>query len=99
MSDSAQRRQSSHREIDLLKQPSPFPNLSAAAVSSRHILRSMKMIGCNYSGLLTGVPVAREVANFLACPLDLILIRRLLIGSEVEIATSALSNVAGGDSR
>jgi len=92
----AQRRQSSHRRNDLLKQPSPFPNLSAAGRELAPGLSEYKndpdaiVLGI----ALAGVPVAREVANFLHAPLDLILIRRLLVGDRVGSHICAV-NVAG----
>jgi len=43
---------------------------------------------------LAGVPIAYEVARFINCPLDLILIRRLLIGDEPGAHICAV-NVAG----
>ncbi|HXI74421.1 MAG TPA: phosphoribosyltransferase family protein [Pyrinomonadaceae bacterium] len=80
----------------MLKQPSPFPNLSAAG-------RELALRLSEYENdpdaivlgvALAGVPVAREVANFLSAPLDLILIRRLLVGDEVGEHICAV-NVAG----
>src|SRR5258708_39601287 len=81
----AWRRKSSHRRNDLLKQPSPFPNLRKAGCELAPRLSEYKndpdaiVLGV----ALAGVPVAREVANFLHATLDLILIRRLLVGDEV----------------
>jgi len=80
----------------LLKQPSPFPNLSAAGRElAPHLAEYENDPDAIVLGIaLAGVPVAREVANFLHAPLDLILIRRLLIGSEVGSHICAI-NVAG----
>ena len=80
----------------MLKQPSPFPNLSAAGRELAPRLAEYAndpntvVLGID----LGGVPVAREVASFLNAPLDLILIRRLLIGDEVGSHICAV-NVAG----
>jgi len=80
----------------LLKQPSPFPNLSAAGCELAPRLAEYAndpntvVLGID----LGGVPVAREVASFLNAPLDLILVRRLLIGDEVGSHICAV-NVAG----
>ena len=80
----------------MLKQPSPFPNLTAAGRELAPLLSEYEndpdaiVLGV----ALAGVPVAREVANFLHVPLDLILIRRLLIGDEVGSHICAV-NVAG----
>ena len=80
----------------MLKQPSPFPNLSAAGCELAPRLAEYAndpntvVLGV----ALGGVPVSREVASFLNAPLDLILIRRLLIGDEVGSHICAV-NVAG----
>ena len=80
----------------MLKQPSPFPNLSTAGRELSPGLADYEndpdtiVLGI----ALGGVPVAREVANFLNAPLDLILIRRLLVGDEVGSPICAV-NVAG----
>ena len=80
----------------MLKQPSPFPNLSTAGLELAPRLAEYEndpdaiVLGI----ALAGVPVAREVANFLSAPLDLILIRRLLVGAEVGSHICAV-NVAG----
>ena len=80
----------------MLKQPSPFPNLSAAG---RELAPRLAEYANDPNTVvlgiaLGGVPVAREVASFLNAPLDLILIRRLLIGDEVGSHICAV-NVAG----
>lgn len=80
----------------MLKQPSPFPNLSAAGRQLAPRLSEYEndpdviVLGI----ALAGVPVAREVADFLHARLDLILIRRLLNGNEVGAHICAV-NVAG----
>ena len=80
----------------MLKQPSPFPNLSKAGCELAPRLSEYKndpdaiVLGV----ALAGVPVAHEVADFLHAPLDLILIRRLLVGDEVGSHICAV-NVAG----
>jgi putative phosphoribosyl transferase len=92
----AARRQSSHRRNDLLKQPTRFPDLSAAGRALSPQLAEYKndpnaiVLGI----ALGGVPVAREVANFLEKPLDLILIRRLLVGDQAGSDICAV-NIAG----
>jgi putative phosphoribosyl transferase len=80
----------------LLKHASPFPNLSTAGRELAPRLAEFEndpdtiVLGI----ALGGVPVAREVANFLNTPLDLILIRRLLVGDEAGSHICAVS-VAG----
>lgn len=80
----------------MLKQPSPFSNLSAAGRELAPRLAEYEndpdaiVLGV----ALAGVPVAREVANFLHAQLDLILIRRLMNGNEVGAHICAV-NVAG----
>ena len=80
----------------MLKQASPFPNLSTAGRELAPQLVEYEndpdtiVLGIALGGVL----VAREVANFLNAPLDLILIRRLLIGDEVGSHICAV-NVAG----
>ena len=80
----------------MLKHASPFPNLSTAGRELSPRLAEYKndadaiVLGI----ALGGVPVAREVATFLNAPLDLILIRRLLVGDEVGSHLCAVS-VAG----
>jgi len=61
-----------------------FPNLSAAGrLLAPELIEPANMPDSIVLGIaLAGVPVAREVANLLRAPLDLILIRRLLIGNE-----------------
>ena len=81
---------------DLLKQASTYPNLSTAGRELAPQLAAYKndpnaiVLGI----ALGGVPVAREVANFLYAPLDLILIRRLLAPKGQDSLLSAV-NVAG----
>ena len=80
----------------MLKQPSPFPNLSAAG---RELAPRLSEYENDPDAIvlgvaLAGVPVAREVASFLHAPLDLILIRRLLVGDEIGAHICAV-NVAG----
>lgn len=80
----------------MLKQPSPFPNLSAAG---RELSPQLAKYQSDPNAIvlaiaLGGVPVAYEVANFLNAPLDLILIQRLLIGDEDGLHICATS-VAG----
>lgn len=86
---------SSHRADDLLKQPTPFPNLRAGG---RELARELELYrtvpNLIVLGIaLAGVPVAYEVANHLGASLDLIIIRRLLIpegpGSEVCAVSAA----------
>lgn len=80
----------------MLKQPTRFPNLSAAGRELSPQLTEYKndsnaiVLGI----ALGGVPVAREVANFLPAPLDLILIRRLLVGDPAGSHICAV-NIAG----
>jgi len=80
----------------LLNQITPFPDLSTAGrelapqLAAYQNDRDAIVLGI----ALGGVPVAREVANFLNAPLDLILIRRLLVGDEVGSHICAV-NVAG----
>lgn len=80
----------------MLKQPTRFPNLSAAGRELSPQLTEYKddpntiVLGI----ALGGVPVAREVANFLKAPLDLILIRRLLVGDQAGSHICAV-NIAG----
>jgi predicted phosphoribosyltransferase len=89
-------RQSSHRRNDLLKQVSPFSNLTAAGRELAPRLAAFEndpdaiVLGI----ALGGVPVAREVANFLRAPLDLIFIRRLLAPEGPDSLLCAV-NVAG----
>ena len=80
----------------MLKQPSPFPNLSAAGCElAPRLAEYANDPNTVVLGIaLGGVPVAREVASFLNAPLDLILIRRLLIGDEVGSHICAV-NIAG----
>jgi len=80
----------------LLKQPSPFPNLSAAGRELAPLLSEYENDpdAIVLAVALAGVPVAREIANLLHAPLDLILIRRLLVGKEVGAHICAV-NVAG----
>src|SRR6266568_6806007 len=75
-------RQSSHRRNDLLKQVSPFSSLvTAGRELAPHLAAYENDPNAIVLGIASaGVPVAREVANFLNAPLDFILIRRLLIG-------------------
>src|SRR5437588_6722274 len=80
MSGCSMARQSSHRRNDLLKQVSPFSNLVTAG---RELATRLAAFENDPDAIvlgiaLGGVPVAREVADFLHAPLDLILIRRLL---------------------
>jgi len=81
---------------DLLKQPAPFPNLiTAGRELAPHLAEYKNDRDTIVLGIaLGGVPVAREVATFLNAPLDLILIRRLLVGDEVGSHICAV-NVAG----
>src|SRR6266571_972613 len=96
MSGCRMARQSSHRRNDLLKQVSPFSSLvTAGRELAPHLAAYENDPNAIVLGIaLGGVPVAREVANFLNAPLDLILIRRLLIGDEVGSHVCAAS-VAG----
>lgn len=72
-----------------------FPNLSSAGAKLAQGLHSYRDQDTIVLGIaLAGVPVAREVANFLRAPLDLILIRRLLIGDEAGSHLCAVS-IAG----
>ncbi len=80
----------------MLKDASRFPNLSTAG---RELATRLAEYENDPDALvlgiaLGGVPVAREVANFLHAPLDLILIRRLLVGDAVGSHICAV-NVAG----
>src|SRR5438105_2835428 len=81
---------------DLLKSASPFPNLSTAGreLAPRLVQHINNPDTIVLGVALGGIPVAREVANFLNPPLDLILIRRLLVGNEVGSHICAV-NVAG----
>lgn len=88
--------ESSHRKAAFLKEPSRFPNLSAAG----HALAPQLDVyrahpDCIVLGIaLAGIPVAREIAGYLDAPLDLVIVRRLLAprgpGSQ-----SCAVNVAG----
>jgi putative phosphoribosyl transferase len=65
---------------ETLNQVTPFPDLSSAGRELASKLAPYRE-GDNVVVLaivLGGVPVAREVANFLRAPLDLVIIRRLL---------------------
>ena len=66
----------------MLKQPSRFPNLSAAGRDlAPQLLKYAKDPHAIVLGIASaGVPVALEVAGYLNLSFDLILIRRLLIG-------------------
>jgi putative phosphoribosyl transferase len=90
------RRSSPVTEGWLLKHLERFPNLSTAGrdLSPRLIAFQNAPDTIVLGVALAGVPVAREVANSLRAPLDLILIRRLLLGNESGSHVCAV-NVAG----
>ena len=73
-----------------------FPNLSSAGRKLAPELAAYQNVPDTVVlGIASGgVPVAREVANFLDAPLDLILIRRLLIGDDAGSHICAV-NVGG----
>lgn len=80
----------------MLKPSERFPNLNTAG---RALAQGLIQYGEQKDAIvlavaLGGVPVAREVANLLRAPLDLILIRRLFIGNEPGSCVCAV-NVAG----
>jgi putative phosphoribosyl transferase len=80
----------------LIEQHGRFPNLSSGgrALAQAMITYQDAPDTIVLGVALGGVPLAREVANFLRAPLDLILIRRLLIGNENGSHVCAV-NVAG----
>jgi putative phosphoribosyl transferase len=80
----------------LIEQHGRFPNLSSGgrALAQAMITYQDAPDTIVLGVALGGVPVAREVANSLRAPLDLILIRRLLIGNESGSHVCAV-NVAG----
>jgi putative phosphoribosyl transferase len=88
--------QSAVRKDTLIEQHGRFPNLSSGGRALAQAMISYQdapdtiVLGV----ALAGVPVAREVANFLRAPLDLILIRRLLIDDDDGSHICAV-NVAG----
>src|SRR4030095_8391851 len=62
------------------KQPTPYPNLRAGGRELAPKLEAYREANPIVLGIaLAGVPVAHEVANYLGAPLDLIIIRRLLV--------------------
>jgi putative phosphoribosyl transferase len=72
--------ESSHNKEQLLKQPTPYPNLRAGGRDLAPKLEAYREANPIVLGIaLAGVPVAHEVANHLGAPLDLIIIRRLLV--------------------
>jgi putative phosphoribosyl transferase len=76
--------------------PNRYPNLSAAGLALTQSLSQYKDRDdiVVLAIALAGVPVAKEIATSLKRPLDLILIRRLLIGDEPGAHLCAV-NVAG----
>ena len=71
--------ESSHKKEQLLKQPSPYPNLRAAGSELAAAVESYRDEDPVVLGIAAGgVPVAHEVAKHLEAPFDLVLIRRLL---------------------
>jgi predicted phosphoribosyltransferase len=80
----------------LIEQHVRFPNLSSGgrALAQAMITYQYTPDTIVLGVALGGVPVAREVAKFLRAPLDLILIRRLLIGNQNGSHVCAV-NVAG----
>jgi len=71
--------ESSHNQQQLLKQPSPYPDLRAAGRELAVALDPYRDEDPIVLGIAAGgVPVAHEVAKHLEAPFDLVLIRRLL---------------------
>lgn len=71
--------ESSHKKEQLLKQPSPYPNLRAAGRELAVAVESYRDEDPIVLGIAAGgVPVAHEVAKHLEAPFDLVLMRRLL---------------------
>jgi predicted phosphoribosyltransferase len=71
--------ESSHNKEQLLKQPSPYPNLRAAGRELAVAVETYRDEDPIVLGIAAGgVPAAHEVAKHLEAPFDLVLIRRLL---------------------
>jgi putative phosphoribosyl transferase len=71
---------SSHNHLASTKQVERFPNLTAAGVLLSEKLRDRDLSNTVVLAIArAGVPVGHEVATRLALPLDLILIKRLLV--------------------